>query len=170
MEAKRTTALEVTRLGPIPTVDAVLGDTGRALDFVLTDMTAPEGATAAIYVDFRGHGMISGHMVYDACTVTTVDGVTTVTTPLTSAMLAHAGKWPCQIRLQQGEQIITSFLFWLRVSGTIIDDDAIEGSNEFTALTQAMADLDSFKADVSREMSLYRAIPAAEIDAITEEA
>lgn len=146
MEAKIVKTIEVTRLATPPVIDAVQGDTGRVAEFVLTDMQAPNGAIGAVYAKMRRNSPVSDdeYIVYNSAEVVTTDGVTVVTVPLTSAMLAAPGIWPMGVRLQHGEDIVTSFPFELRVAPFDLDHDTIEGSNEFTALETALAALSQY--------------------------
>lgn len=152
MEAKICKTIEVTRPGFPVVVDAVQADTGRVVAFVLADMVAPDNTVGAIYAKLKDDGL-----VYNACTVATTDGVTTVTVELTATMLANEGRWPCQIRLQNGDDVITSFVFTLRVGERIIDDSAIEGNQEFTALEELVAKASqqqaSFEAQLAQQQT-----------------
>lgn len=125
--------VSVTQMQTPLKVPAVQGDTGRRLTMVFSDLIIPSGAAAAIYVR-KSNGEI-----YNSGTVGTADNLSTATFELTTAALEEAGEIPAQVRITDGEDIITSFKFALCVQESLIDSGAIEGTNEFTALEEAIA-------------------------------
>ena len=151
MEAKIVKTIWVTRLTTPPVIDAVQGDTARVAEFALADVIAPNGTIGTVYGRLRRNSPVSDdeYIVYNSATVTTTDGVTVVTVPLTSAMLASPGIWPMWIRLQDDDDIVTSFPFDLRVAKYDADAETIEGSNEFGALETALAALSQYDTRIS---------------------
>lgn len=143
MDATLTKSIWLTRPGPECVVHAVQNDTGRAIDFVLEDMTAPNGSFATIYATIDGASM------FNAATVATTDGQTVVTVPLTSNMLSAIGRWPCSVRIQNGDDIVTSFPFFLQVWESEYDDAAVEAQDEFTALEAALDTISGMDTRVS---------------------
>lgn len=125
--------VSVTQMQTPLKVPAVQGDTGRRLTMVFSDLIIPSGAAAAIYVR-KSNGEI-----YNSGAVGTADNLSTATFELTTAALEEAGEIPAQVRITDGEDIITSFKFVLCVQESLIDSGAIEGTNEFTALEEAIA-------------------------------
>lgn len=125
--------VSVTQMQTPLKVPAVQGDTGRRLTMVFSDLIIPSGAAAAIYV------RKSDGEIYNSGTVGTADNLSTATFELTTAALEEAGEIPAQVRITDGEDIITSFQFALCVQESLIDSGAIEGTNEFTALEEAIA-------------------------------
>lgn len=69
-----------------------------------------------------------------------VAGGTYVDAELTSQALAVAGVAIAEIGLYYGEQILTTFVFYLRVERSAVSDEQIESTNEFTVLEQAIQD------------------------------
>lgn len=134
-----STVKRLTLTHPSETVIyAVAGDTGRQAEFILEDLVAPSGTVAVVYA------MINYAYIYNAATLTTVDGVTVVTVPFTSNMLSTPGRWPCNVRLTRDEDIVTTFPFYLDVSPTSYNSAAVEAQSEFTALDEAMGDLSTY--------------------------
>lgn len=125
--------VSVTQMQTPLKVPAVQGDTGRRLTMVFSDLTIPSGAAADIYV------RKSDGEIYNSGTVGSADNLSTATFELTSTALEEAGEIPAQVRITDGEDIITSFPFFLCVAESLIDSGAIEGTNEFTALEEAIA-------------------------------
>ena len=116
-------------------VPAVQGDTGRRILFTVTDMDIPSGSYATIYAKKP-----SGAEIYNSCSVSqSSSGASVITVDLTSATLEEPGEIPAQIQVVNGEDVVTTFLFWLCVQKNIITDSAIEGKDEFTALEKATA-------------------------------
>lgn len=114
-------------------VPAVQGDTGRRILFTVTDMDIPSGSSATIYAKKP-----SGAEIYNSCAVSkSSSGASVITVDLTSAMLEEPGEIPAQIQVVSGEDIVTSFVFFLEIHKKIIDGNGIEGTNEFTALEEA---------------------------------
>lgn len=103
--------VSVTQMQTPLKVPAVQGDTGRRLTMVFSDLIIPSGAAAAIYVR-KSNGEI-----YNSGTVGTADNLSTATFELTTAALEEAGEIPAQVRITDGEDIITSFKFALCVQG-----------------------------------------------------
>lgn len=108
---------------------AVQYDTGRVLQCVISDCTLPtSGTTATIYAEKP-----SGKVVYNTATVSG----NTVSVDLTSQLLAEVGETKCQIQVKKDDEKVTSFEFTLVVSESLVDDGAVESSNEFTVLEKA---------------------------------
>lgn len=108
---------------------AVQYDTGRVLQCVISDCTLPtSGTTATIYAEKP-----SGKAVYNTATVSG----NTVSVDLTSQLLAEVGETKCQIQVKKDDEKVTSFEFTLVVSESLVDDGAVESSNEFTVLEKA---------------------------------
>lgn len=132
MTADIKKVLEVTRPGILVRIPAVQGDSGRRITFVMADLDIPPGSTATIYAEKP-----SGAKIYNSCAIGSDSGTSTVTVQLTSAMLEEGGEIPAQIQVISGEDIVTSFVFFLEIHKKIIDGNGIEGTNEFTALEEA---------------------------------
>lgn len=68
---------------------------------------------------------------------------------LTNQILAVTGLVECELTLYGTDgSIIASQKFYINVGKTLRDDSAIESTNEFTALTNALNDIEQAKADV----------------------
>lgn len=125
--------VQVSRIGLFPTIDAVQGDSGRVLECRLTDFVIPSGSTARIYAQKP-----SGAQIYNNAMV---DG-NVVSVDLTTQILAEVGKVVCQIEVDNGGERVTSFDFALNVVKSRVDGSAIESSDEFTALEDALNSID----------------------------
>ena len=131
---KQTLNVQAARLGLVPVVDAVQGDSGRVLACRLTDFTIPSGSTARIYAMKP-----SGTQIYN---LATVNG-NIVEVDLTTQMLAELGKTVCQVEIEKGDERVTSFDFAIHVVKSRIDGSAIESKDEFTTLETAIDDAES---------------------------
>ena len=133
MTADIMKSISVTQPGIPIKVPAVQGDSGRRIIFVMADLDIPSGSTATIYAKKP-----SGAEIYNSCTVSqSASGASTVTVDLTSTILGEPGEIPAQIQVTNGNDIVTTFLFFLCVQKSLISNSAIEGKDEFTALEQA---------------------------------
>lgn len=121
--------VQVSRIGLLPTIDAVQGDSGRVLECRLTDFVIPSGSTARIYAQKP-----SGAQVYNNATI---DG-NMVSVELTTQMLAEIGKTICQVEIVNSDERVTSFDFALNVAKSRVDESAIESENEFGVLEDAI--------------------------------
>jgi len=111
-----------------PIVPAVQGDTGRAISFEIADFTPPAGATATYFILKP-----SGEAIYNSATITD----NSILCELTAQSIAEAGENRMQVRVLQGEDIVTSFEVILMVR-TFLGDDAIESGTEMNIFDQAV--------------------------------
>lgn len=116
-----------------PLVLEVSQDTTLPLiELEVEDWTIPGASSAQIYVEKP-----SGALIYNAATI---DGNVIEITP-TTQMTAEVGVNKGQIRIINGQDVLHTFVFYLKVFESIIDDSAIESTNEFTALEEALAEV-----------------------------
>lgn len=134
--------VQVSRIGLLPTIDAVQGDSGRVLECRLTDFVIPPGSTARIYAQKP-----SGAKVFNTCSVSGRN----VTVDLTTQMLAELGRTMCQVQVMQGEEKVTSFDFAINVVKNRVDSAAIESTDEFTALDDALAQANALLEDLANQ-------------------
>ena len=110
-------------------VPVVQRDSGRELHCLITDLKIPAGAVARIYARKP-----SGKEIYNDCTVLG----NTVVVKLTTQMLAETGKVTCQVEISEESSKVSSFAFLLSVEERIDSGSAIESTDEFTALENAL--------------------------------
>lgn len=110
-------------------VPVVQRDSGRELHCLIADLKIPAGAVARIYVRKP-----SGKEIYNDCTVLG----NTVVVKLTTQMLAETGKVTCQVEISEESSKVSSFAFLLSVEERIDSGSAIESTDEFTALENAL--------------------------------
>lgn len=122
--------LSITKKTVPVRVDVVQYTTAPNIVFVLDDYV-PTG-TATIYIEKP-----SGHKVFNSCEIV---GNAVRFTPTTQAF-AEKGTNEAQLRIIDGESEAQSFLIFFDVTESIIDDTAIESTDEFTALEEALADV-----------------------------
>lgn len=111
-----------------PIIQAVQGDTGRAVSFALADYTVPEGATATYYI-----AKPSGEAVYNTATISGNN----IICELTAQSLAELGENNMQVRIIKDEDIVTSFDVILLVR-PFRGIDAIESGTEMNIFDQAV--------------------------------
>lgn len=143
-----------------PIVSAVQGDTGRAISFEIADFTPPAGATATYFILKP-----SGEAIYNSATITD----NSILCELTAQSLAEAGENRMQVRVLQGENIVTSFEVILMVR-TFLGDDAMESGTEMNIFDQAVAAAtDQFQDNAEQIVEeVIESIPA-DYTALTEE-
>lgn len=135
--------INIGRIGLQRKIDAVQGDSGRVLKCVLIDYAIPPDASARIYAVKP-----SGAEIYNNCDIT---GNSSVSVELTTQMLAELGITMCQVEISKLEKRVTSFEFSIEVKKSLISDTAIESTDEFTALEEALAEARQVTAPVFDE-------------------
>ena len=151
MELIKELTIDLYNPYPLPIVNAKQYDTGRGVRVTLkagSDLFTPEG-TVNIYILKP-----DGTKIYNACSVE--DAVVTV--DFTNQALAVAGDAQAEIQVESGADIVSTPIFVIRVLKSNIDDDAIESTDEFTALETAIATLSNY--DTINELPLVN-MPAA---------
>lgn len=106
------------------------GSNAIPLTFRVMDWTIPNGATCNIYFEKP-----SGAKIYNAGSIE--DNVLTfnMTTQMTAEVGAHKG----QLEIIDGDTVYHSWIIEMMVLPSIIDSDAIESVDEFTALTERIS-------------------------------
>lgn len=112
-----------------PIVTAVQGDTGRAINFEVSDFTPPAGATATYFILKP-----SGEAIYNSATIADNN----ILCELTAQSLAETGENRMQVRVLLGEDIVTSFEVILMVR-KFLGDNAIESGTEMNIFDKAVA-------------------------------
>ena len=138
-----------------PVVKVVQDDSGRQLVIKLNDLDLESTYSARIYARKP-----SGLIVYNDLTVDAA--ANTVTADITNQMIAETGDTVAQVIVTHSEETVTSFAFILQVLGTLMDENAIESTDEFGALTEAIDELDTIRQTIGS------AITNAQIDALFE--
>lgn len=119
-------------------VTAKQGDIGRFLKVTLLDngnlFSVPPGSSATIA---RGE-------VWNYCTIND-DG--TILAPITADM--RPGRVPAEIELSNGDDRLSSWNFILDVQFSARDDEAIEGSNEYSVLQDLIEQVGGLAGDIT---------------------
>lgn len=136
--------LRVANKGFTQIVDYVQGSNMIPIVFEITDYDIPSGATANIYIKKP-----SGAQIYNSCTISENE----VTVQPTTQMFAESGKQFGQLQILNSEKILESFLILFNVEKSIIDDAAIESSDEFTALEDALNSIDDATTEAENAVS-----------------
>lgn len=135
-----TYSLYVGRIGVPIQIDAVQATNAISYDFTIMDWVIPTGATAKIYIKKP-----SGAEVYTTCQI---DGQTVTFAPTTQSY-AEVGTSEAQLQIISGDKVMVSFMFSIKVHKNMIDDSAIESTNEYTALTQALQTVTSYDTRIA---------------------
>ena len=135
--------INVTKKDLLCRVNYVQGSNVIPIDFEILDFTVPSGAVANIYIKKP-----SGAQIYNSCTISGQ----VITVQPTTQMFAEAGNQFGQLQILSGQKILESFLILFDVEKSIVDDEAIESSDEFTALIEAMQKVDSAVSDAEQAL------------------
>ena len=121
--------LYVARKEPL-VIEIAQSSNAIPLILAIKDWTVPSSATAALYIEKP-----SGALIFNNATISGNE----ITVPMTTQMTAEVGVNKCQLLVIKDTAVLHSFVFLMKVFETIIDDDAIESQDEFTALEEALA-------------------------------
>lgn len=124
----------------VPTrMDVVQGSVSPGITFILEDYEPNVGAQAQIFIKKKESE------VFNACTVSGNE----VTFNPTTGSFDEVGECQGQLQIISGEKIAVSYRLFIKVEPNIIDGDAIEASDDFSALQEALMqieDIDEYKA------------------------
>ena len=124
-------------------IHAVQYDTARFLDCYIDDVDIGDITEARIYARKP-----DGTEVYNNAVV----GTEYITVPLTSQTLAVVGQVECQLQLKVGDTL-TTFEFIVIVDESLVSSSAIESSNEYTALEDALNRVEDVEAGLPSKVS-----------------
>jgi len=124
------------------------GDNGlRVFEFSFSErgkpFPLPDGCIATLFARLPG-----GSTIYDLCTV---DGDSVIYELCggtdAPSLTSESGRVNCEIRITDSEgKVITSPSFSVIVDGVLQDDDAIEATESFSALTKTLSEVQEIKA------------------------
>lgn len=124
-------------------MDVVQGATAPAITFVLEDYTPNAGAQCQIYIKKKNSE------VYRSCTLSGNE----VTFEPTTTSFDEVGLCTAQLQITSGGKIAVSYRIHVMVEPNIIDGDAIEAVDDFSALQQAIiavGDITEYKAQTTQ--------------------
>lgn len=136
--------LRVANKGLTQVVDYVQGTNAIPIVFDIVDYNIPAGAIANIYIKKP-----SGAQIYNSCSISG----NKITVNPTTQMFAESGKQFGQLQILSGQKILESFLILFDVEKSIVDDSAIESSDEFTALEDALNSIDDVVTEAENAVS-----------------
>ena len=152
-------SLDIHSTGSMETVNVKKGDTARKLIISLVDGGQPYIISEDCSAKFYGKKP-DRTVLFNYCTIKD----NTIIYNITGDTVAVEGRVNCEIMLIGADgKLITSPKFTINVFGTVYDDNAIESSNEFNALTMLVVDTqkaikeaqEALKAAQQIEASLY---------------
>jgi len=136
----KLTAID-TQIKPI--IHAVQYDTARMLECYIADVDISDISAARIYARKP-----DGTEVYNDCTLEEEY----ILAPLSSQTLAVVGQVECQLQLKVGDTL-TTFEFIIIVDESLVSSSAIESSNEYTALEDALNRVEDVEAGLPSKVS-----------------
>lgn len=119
-------------------IDVVQYATIPSIVFVLDDYTPGSGATANLYIKKP-----DGTEIYNSCTISGNQ----ITYKPTTQSFAALGVSKCQLQIIETSGTAVSFLIYADVTENIIDSSAIESQDEFTALEDALREVESWESN-----------------------
>ena len=126
MESK-SISLNVIKWDPADIIHYVQYSTEIPIEFYIADYIIPSGATARFYLKKP-----SGLEIYNECPVSGQK----VTLKPTAQTFAESGRQNGQIQIIIGEDILVSFILNFDIEKNLIEESAIESSNEFGVLDE----------------------------------
>lgn len=139
MKLYKPITVDLYNPNPLQTMKAKQGDTARGAIVTLTaEGSILEPTTEQIRIYAKKP---DGTKIYNDCTI--AEGKVKV--DFTNQILAAAGKLQVELEMTLGEDILSTPIFIIQVLPTNIDDNAIESSNEFTALENALKKVDDME-------------------------
>lgn len=132
--------LSLTRKNVPTRIDVVQYATKPSIIFVLEDFTPGSGARANLYIEKP-----DGTKIYNACTISGNQ----ITYKPTTQSFAALGKNKCQLQIIESNGTAVSFLIYADVTENIIDASAVESQDEFTALEQALQEVESIEGSIN---------------------
>lgn len=139
-------------------MDVVQGATAPGITFILEDYEPAAGAQAQIFIKKKESE------VYNSCTLSGNE----VTFNPTTGSFDEKGPCVAQLQITSGGTIAVSYRLYVWVEPNIIDGDAIEASDDFSALQQAIrdvGDITEYKAKTDKNTGDILALETA-IDTI----
>lgn len=126
------------------------GDTGRTLQFMLTDNGETYPISSDCYAVFTAKKP-DGSILYNSCEIE--NNIISYTFTLQTCSVS--GEIPCEVKLYGADdKLITAPSFLLLVEDTIYSDgDLVESASEVSALTKLISDATSFITDVEQKLA-----------------
>lgn len=141
MELYKQINIDLYNPYPLCIMKAKQGDTARGALITLTgngEILVPTTESIQIYATKP-----DGTKIYNTCTIVGNQ----IQVKFTDQMLALPGHLPVEIEMIDGQYILSTPIFLINVLPTNIDANAIESTNEFTALQTAIAEATAYKAE-----------------------
>lgn len=145
MELYKQINIDLYNPYPLCIMKAKQGDTARGAIVTLTaggSIMEPTTEQIRIYAKKP-----DGTKIYNECTIQ--DGRLKV--KFTDQFLSVPGQLPVEIEIVSGYEILSTPIFIIQVLPSNIDSQAIESSNEFTALQVALAEANAYKEEYQKK-------------------
>lgn len=130
--------LSITKKDVPTRIDVVQYATKPSIVFVLDDYIPGSGARANLYIKKP-----DGTKIYNSCTISGNQ----ITYKPTTQSFASLGTNKCQLDIIESDGEAISFLIYADVTENIIDSSAVESTDEFTALVEALQDVEGFESN-----------------------
>lgn len=142
---------------PLVTLRMTSGDTARRIYVSFADGTVPYVLTQDISARLCAVKP-SGAKIFN--TMTVEDG--TAYYDVTAATISETGTVECQVRLYDAEnRLMSSPRFMIEVSESLLDEQSVESTEEYTALTEALGAVSGAVSDCEAAAAEAEAVIAA---------
>ena len=134
MKVQKNISVHLVKKRNIPIVRVVQFDTGVQLVFNMKDFEIPNGTTATLYVQKP-----SGNFVYQDSGITVTSD--SIVVDLWNQAIVERGEAGYQVRLKNGNDLLSTFSGILEVEKSLADSGAVESETVASAFDKKMADM-----------------------------
>jgi len=141
-------SLDIHKIASQAIIKVKKGDSGRKICVSLTETGKPYIITEDCTAVFRCKKP-DGTVLYNSCKIKN----NIISCLITSQAVSAVGEVECEVTLYGSDKLqITSPNFVMLVVDALYSDDEIESTNEFTALTEAIAMVDGLVSDIEQKL------------------
>lgn len=145
MELYKKISVDLYNPYPLAILKAKQGDTARGAMITLTAggaVLVPTTERVRTYAKKP-----DGTKLYNDCEIENGK----VRLKFTNQLLAVPGQLPVEIEMTNGDAILSTPIFMIQVLPTNIDSQAVESSDEFTALQEALSQAEAYKTEYAKK-------------------
>ena len=139
-------ALNVDHESVTPRLQMVQNDSGRGIEFTISDYVIPDGASAVVYFETPSTG--NGAMILANGTVTGQS----ISCAVPAIALSDVGTDHCQLQLSKDGSVIKSFIFEIDVTRDLPSGRSLS-SSDISQLDQVIATLQDQLAEIEATMA-----------------
>jgi hypothetical protein len=134
MKIQKLVQVNLCKKRTVSDIHLVQYDTGVQLVLDIVDFQIPDGTTATLYVQKP-----SGKFVYQEDGITVTESKVTI--DLKNQAITEHGNIPYQLRVKNGEDLITTFTGIMKVDRSLADSGAVESKTVAAAFDEKLAEI-----------------------------